>query len=343
MASESNLDKSHDSSLDSSNLLVFFYRWKWVIIIICFVAAILSSIASLLIEEKYQSSVIMFATEQHSIGEQFLEDIKRKDLLEYGEKDDAERLLQILNSDQIRNTIIEEYDLWEDYDVDSTEAGAHSVIHKEYNSNVTAKLTRFGSIQIDVLDKDPVQARNMCDKIAALADTVSNQLRSDRARKALEYCRISYEDLQAEIQELEDSMAALHRLGVYDYLTQIEGLNEQYATALGKGQVQRAQDVHVQMEKVSEYGSIFNKLQALINAAYNREAVLKKRFDLMYIDVNSNLPSKFVVDSAAVSDKKAYPIRWLIVVMSVASAFVFIVMFLLIWDNLKRLRIAGKI
>ena len=343
MAADSNLDQSPDPSLESSNLFVFFFRWKWTIIIVCFAAAVVSSIASLLIEEKYKSSVIMFATEQHSIGEQFLEDIKRKDLLEYGEKDDAERLLQIINSDKIRNELIDKYDLWTHYDIDSADAGAKNLINKEYDSNVTAKLTRFGSIQVDVLDKDPVQARDMCNDIAALADTVSNRLRNGRARDAFEYAKISYENLQQEIKELEDSMGVLHSLGVYEYLIQIEGLNEQYATALAKGQVERANKLHEQMEQISEYGSIYNKLQQLIESAYDREAVMKKRYDLMYIDVNSKLPSKFVVDNASVSDKKAFPIRWLIVVMSVASTFVFIVIFLLVWDNFKRLKLEGKL
>jgi uncharacterized protein involved in exopolysaccharide biosynthesis len=84
-------------------------------------------------------------------------------------------------------------------------------------------------------------------------------------------------------------------------------------------------------------------LETLIESAYEREAILKRRYDLMYIDVTSNLPSKFVVDSAAISDKKAYPVRWLIVAMSIAAAFVFIVFVLLTWDSFHRLRLGGKI
>ena len=104
---------SSGNSLNSANLFIFFFRWKWHIIGVCVAAAVLSAVVSLMIEEKYQSSVTVFATEQTSIGEQFLEDIKRKDLLEYGETEDAERLLQVINSDIIRNRIIEQFDLWE--------------------------------------------------------------------------------------------------------------------------------------------------------------------------------------------------------------------------------------
>ncbi|MFT5184368.1 MAG: hypothetical protein ACI84C_001498 [Flavobacteriales bacterium] len=332
-----------EQNLESTNLLVFFFRWKWMIMGVCFVAAVASAIASLLIEEKYRSTVVMFATQQHSIGEQFLEDIKRKDLLEYGEKDDAERLLQLLNSEHIRNVIIERFDLWTDYDIDESEMGSHALIALEYESNVTAKMTRFGSVQVDVMDKNPVAAMNIANTIVDLADTLSNELRSGRAQLAFGYAKTSYENLQGEITMLEDSMESLRRLGVYDYITQIEGLNEQYATAINEGRNSQATSLNDKMIELSQYGSIYTKLETLIESAYEREAILKRRYDLMYIDVTSNLPSKFVVDSAAISDKKAYPVRWLIVAMSIAAAFVFIVFVLLTWDSFHRLRLGGKI
>ena len=47
------------------------------------------------------------------------------------------------------------------------------------------------------------------------------------------------------------------------------------------------------------------------------------------------MPSAFVVDYAAPADKKSKPIRWLIVVMSVASTLVFALLALLAAENLK--------
>lgn len=338
-------DDHHDPSntLDSSNLLVLLYRWRKPILIVCACAAVISAAVSLVIEEKYKSTVVLFATPQNSFGEQLLEDVKKEDVLAYGEEEDAERLLQIINSDKIRNRVIEKFNLWEVYDIVKGEKGSNSKMGKEYNSNVTSRLTRFGSIEISVLDKDPERSSDMANDIAQLTDTVSNQLRNERALEAFHYAENSYKNLQAEIQLLEDSMDALRRLGVYDYITQIEGLNEQYATAIADGKVANAQKLKAQMDTLSQYGNVYTKLETMIESTYEREAVLKKRYELMKIDVESKLPSKFVVDNATAADKKSYPIRWLIVVMSVASAFVFTVIFLLIWDSFSRLRKEGRI
>jgi hypothetical protein len=286
-------------------------------------------------EEQFKSTVIMFATPQHSIGEQFYEEVKRNDLLEYGETEDAERLLQILNSDRIRSRIIEKYDLWSHYDIDRSEAGAQAMLGKEYNSNVDARLTRYGSIEVSVLDREPQRAADMANDIAFLADSVANRLRNDRAGDALGYARSSLEQVQQEITSMEDDLGKLYELGVYDFATQIEGLNEQYATAIAKGANANAEKIRRQMAEISHYANEFNKLSNLIEAAYEREAILKKRFELMKLDAETQMPSAFVVDYAAPADKKAKPIRWLIVVMSVASTLVFALLILLGAENLK--------
>ena len=325
----------YDSQLNSTHLLRFIYDRLKTFIAIGVGAAVLSSSVALIMEEQFKSTVVMFATPQHSIGEQFYEEIKRNDLLEYGETEDAERLLQILNSDRIRNRIIQKYDLWMHYDIDKDQPGAQALLGKEYNSNVDARLTRYGSIEVSVMDREPQRAADMANDIAFFADSVANQLRNDRAKEALGYAKSSLEQVQQEITTMEDDLGQLYGLGVYDFATQIEGLNEQYATAIAKGLPGNAEKIRKQMSEISNYANQFNKLSNLIEAAYEREAILKKRFELMKLDAETQMPSAFVVDYAAPADKKSKPIRWLIVVMGVASTLMFALLALLAAENLK--------
>jgi len=95
-----------NSNLDSSHLILFVYKRLRIFIIVGIVAAFVSSAVSLIIEEKFESSVIMFATTQSSIGQQFYEEMNSGDILSYGETEDAERLLQLLNSSLVRGKII---------------------------------------------------------------------------------------------------------------------------------------------------------------------------------------------------------------------------------------------
>lgn len=342
-----NASDTHNSveieNLNSTNLLVLLIRWRKPILIVCFAAAVVSAGLSLIMKERFKSTVTMFATQQHSFGEQLLEDVKKEDVLAYGEEEDAERLMQILNSDAIRNKIIEDFDLWTVYDIPRDSKGARSKIGREYSENVTARITRFGSIEVAVLDNKPERARDMANSIAAYADSVSNAIRNNRARDAFQYAESSLRTLETELKVLEDSMSILQQLGVYNYEDQVAALTEQYGTAIATGHPDRAQKIKENLEFLSKYGTLHHKLESEIEGAYEKLAVLRKRYDLIKIDIESNLPAKFIVDEATAADKKSFPIRWLIVVMSTASAFVFTVIFLLIADTLRKLRSEGKI
>jgi uncharacterized protein involved in exopolysaccharide biosynthesis len=132
-------------------------------------------------------------------------------------------------------------------------------------------------------------------------------------------------------------------MGVYSYLDQIAALTEMYGTAIAGGHPDRALQLKQQMDFLSKYGTTYVNLETNLKEAYEKMNVLRKRYDLMKIDVESNIPVMRVVDYASAADKKSFPIRWLIVAMSTLSAFVFTFIILLVLDNFKRLRSQGRI
>lgn len=338
-----NESTSGTASLDSNNLLILLLRWRKPIIIVCTAAAVVSAAISLMITEKYKSTVTMYAEQQHSFGAQLLEDVKKEDILSYGEEEDAERLLQLINSDQVRNRIIEEHNLWDVYKIKKDQNGANTLIGREYNDNVTARLTKFGSVEVAVMDNNPQRAADMANDIANFADSVSNKMRADRAMLAFKYAESSLKGLQEEVRVMEDSMRVLQEMGVYSYLDQIAALTDQFGTALAEGHPDRAKSIKNEMDFLSKYGTAYNKLKTTLEESYTKLGVLKKRYDLMKIDVESMIPAMRIVDTASAADKKSYPVRWLIVAMSTISAFVFVVIFMLLWDNFNRLRSEGRI
>ena len=60
------------------------------------------------IQPKFKSSVVIYPTTTNSISQALLVEHNpyRKDVLEFGEEEEAEHLLQILNTDAIRDSII---------------------------------------------------------------------------------------------------------------------------------------------------------------------------------------------------------------------------------------------
>lgn len=323
------------SQIDSSHILLFVYSKLRIFIIVGIIATILSAVVSLIIEEKYESSVIMFATTQSSIGQQFYEESNQGDLLAYGETEDAERLLQLLNSSLVRTAIINTHNLSEHYDIDVNEPGGRTLLQKEYNSNVSSSMTRFGSIRVSVLDKDPELAKTIANHLVSLTDSLSNILRNERALLAFELAKTTYDNSDKEIQAAEDDLGKLHEQGIYDFEAQVEGLTAQYGTAVASNNMKGARIIQGDLDRISKLANDYNKLVNFLEPAYEQLAILKRRYELLKVDAETQLPSSLVVDAAEAADKKSYPVRWIIVVVSVFSALAFTLILLLIMDSIK--------
>jgi uncharacterized protein involved in exopolysaccharide biosynthesis len=143
--------------------------------------------------------------------------------------------------------------------------------------------------------------------------------------------------------EIENGLNDLRDKGVYAYSIQLEGINEQYATAINEGRSKQAEILNEQMRELSQYGVQYISLERALGNIINREDRFKKNIERFGIDMNSQISASQIVNSASIPDKKAYPVRWLICVMSVLSAFVFSVIVLLLWENVSSLRAQGKI
>ena len=55
-------------------------------------------------------------------------------------------------------------------------------------------------------------------------------------------------------------------------------------------------------------------------------------------DLESDLPHKFVVNRAQPADKKAYPIRWLVVAISGIAALLLALLLIVVQENVKKIR-----
>src|SRR5690349_15041805 len=106
--------KARDSAyLESTSLLILLVRWRKPLAIVLLSTLIVAYIFSgpAFITPKFKSSVIFFPSSTNSISKAILEETssEKQDILAYGEEEQAEQMLQILNSDDIRTMIIQKY------------------------------------------------------------------------------------------------------------------------------------------------------------------------------------------------------------------------------------------
>ncbi len=72
---------------------------------------------------------------------------------------------------------------------------------------------------------------------------------------------------------------------------------------------------------------------------YEKEQLshLRAKYQEAKVDAEQTLPHKFVVNNAYKAEKKSYPVRWLIVVVSTISAFLLSILVIVALENFKKL------
>ena len=307
----------------SGLIMQVILKYKKHLIVIGIVAVIAAIIFSspYFIKPLYKSTVILYPTASNSISKVLLSDNpgNNKDILEFGEDEQTEQMLQILNSNKIRDRIIEKYGLLNHYRIKSNSKFKMTNLYKQYENNFKFRRTEYMAVKITVYDEDPQLAADMANDVGELIDSTINNMQKEVARKAFKIVKSEYVTLKNEVQKKEDSLTVLRKLGVHDYESQSEMFNRQLAIEMAKGNTAGVNRLEKKLDILAKYGGAYVSLRDALEHDKKQLSELKAKYEEAKVDATENLPHKFVVSSAYKAEKKSYPIRWLIVVITLLS------------------------
>ncbi len=342
-----NTNKEYERVFDSSNLIVYIYSWRWPLIIVTLAAAILATVFSspVFIKPKYKSTVTVFPTTTNSLSKALLPQqfsSRGQDILEFGAEEQAEQLLQILNSDVIRDRIIQKYDLLNHYDIDTSGKYTRTKLFETYDDNIEYRRTEFMSVEINVLDTDPAMAADIANQIIVMLDEVKNGIQKERAKKGLNIIERQYNALKVVVVRYEDSLTSLRYKGVHDYETQSAVFSEQLATALIEDNDDAVDAIETKLDTLAKYGGVYVSLRDELLYLKEELVHLRTRFDQAKVDVSESMPATFKVNNAYPAEKKSYPTRWLIVMLAGLGAFAVTLITILVYDTVRGSRKTKK-
>lgn len=331
--------KPINESFDSSNLLFFLYKWRKPLLWVIAVAIVGSTIVSLLLTNKYRSTVIMYPAATNAISQALLTQNRssmQKGILDFGVDEETEQILQILHSNRIRDRIIEEFGLEQHYGINPESKYRLNKLHRQYENNISFRRTEFMAIRISVLDTDPNYAADIANRISDLLDSTKSQIQHERAKKAFEIVKSQYFKLADEMQQMEDSLTELRKHGVQDYESQAEMLNMQLAKEMAANNTVGVQRLQEKLDILAQYGGAYVNIRDRLEYEREKLSLLKAKYEEAKTDAEEVLPTKFVVNSAFPAERKSYPIRWLIISVTTISAFFFALIIILILENVKQ-------
>jgi capsular polysaccharide biosynthesis protein len=287
------------------------------LIIVSIITVILSSIFSgpFFIKPKYKSEVIFYPTTINSIGNAMFTDLTQRqaDPLAFGEEEEAENALQLLNSSALQGRIVRNFDLMNHYRIDSK--SPLTDLAKKMAKNIQFKRTRHLAVSITVLDEDPIKSAEIANGIAILYDSVKTEIQKQVSLEALQIVKDEFNNKEAEVWDLRTRLKELGQKGITNYEEQSRAISEELYKAVSQAKIN---SLKKQQNELAKYAGEFTYLNETLILELESLSKLRKRFEKAKVDVEKTLPQKFVLTSASPAEKKSYPIRWLIVLVVTA-------------------------
>lgn len=330
--------KKENSEYSSFSLLRFIVsKWK-LLTIITVVAAVAAFVCACFIKPHFKSTAIVYAPRTNSVSKILLADEtnnERMDMKAYAIEAETEQMLEILNSRELKDKLIRRHNLIQHYALDTTKKYWQTKLYKNLEESMEIKRTKFGAISITVEDKDPKMACRIANDVVDLLDTIKREIENERARAAYAVMQKQLEDVNAEIDRVDDSIRVIMEHGVFDFESQSERIMQQWAIAVAQGNTAAQQRLQALLDTMAIWGPKAEALHDLQFSFREYQSLVKQKMMDAKVDMDNNIPTKFIIQRAIVPDKKCYPKKSIITLVAGLSALIVSVVILLVIENIK--------
>lgn len=311
---------------NSTTIVRHAFRWRYHLAAITIIAAVLAVFFSgpRFITPKYRSVAVIYPS---NIGS-------------YSDESETEQLLQWLNSRYIMDSMVYKFNLAERYKIAPDYKHYNTLLQYYYYENVRVRKTPYEAIQIEVQDKDPLVASQMADSIISVMNKVIRYEQSKKYREELELMGARLKRKQHEIDSVERYLYTLRtEYGIIDYPNQSREVARGFLrTVDGNNSSNINTSEVVKLKKnIEEKGGDWVKYNDRFYELIAEYGKYKIEYDWAYTNAHRNITFATVVTKPFPSDKKAFPVRWIIVVVTAFGTFLLSTLIVIFLDNKNRI------
>jgi len=290
-------------------------KWKVHLIIITIVAIAIGAFISspIVITPKFKSLAIIYPVNTYT----------------YSKESTTEQMLQVLNSNDIKEKMLAAFDLLKHYKIDPKEPQYYTYFLDEYNSNVNINKTEYESVEITVLDKNSKIACQMVDSIIKFYDDKIASLHKRKQKEVIEISRAEFVKKKHELDSLESIVKNYRQnYGIMNYNSQVlEATKGEFA---GNNQAKEL------FKNLQEYGVDYQRLDSML---YNvRKEVISDKYmlEVAYREYNKHISYSQIISTPYPADKKSYPIRWIVVAITVITSLIFSIIVIAVIESKQK-------
>jgi LPS O-antigen subunit length determinant protein (WzzB/FepE family) len=308
--------------MENMNLEIIrlLYKKRFHIIVITLLGAVISGASSYLITPKFKSSASVYPA----------------NLLPVSEETPTEQLMQFFTSSEVKEGLRDRFDLAKHYGLDSTSDRFETYYNYMFDENIKISQTRFESIQVEVLDKDPKMAQAL---VYGLVDAVNDHIRNAKNLKIEEFIKLNQANMETKRIELDSTSKVLHQLsvdyGILDYFIQIEQASKSYYKALPSGNTGKLEQV---MKNLGEKGLLYMTLLEQYKNDLTVYGDARQQVDKGINDIKKTFTYVTISSKPNLPEIKSTPKRSVIVIIGTIGAFLFGCLYFVVWNRLKTLK-----
>jgi len=195
-----------ESLIDITRLVL---RKKRTIIRNIAVAGLVAIVAVLFLPNYYSSTTVFYPASPDVMKPEHIFGNSSKEMEYYGTGVDLDRMLTVAQSGELYDLMIDSFDLYRRYDIDSTGSKARYKAHMTFKDHYRIEKTKLDAIELTIEDKDPKMAASMANATRFfINELVSNLLKSNLSELATTI-RDNIGQKQKEVDLLADSVRLL--------------------------------------------------------------------------------------------------------------------------------------
>ena len=299
---------------DNTPLIKVFIKWKWHMVIITLVAAIAGAVfsSSTFITPMYKSEAVLYPS----------------NVAAYSDETFTEQMLQIMQSNEIMDAVVEKFDLMNHYKISKDYKYWKTALIGEYRDNVRISRTPYDAVLIKVMDKDPEIACAMVKEIIRLYDIKVGTMHKIKRSETVQMYKRQLEEKQQFIDSLKTRMAEIStNYGVVEYESQSREVTRGYIDGRGGSKNDEMKS------NLEQYGPEIIALSTLIENENITYSQVKLDYEQELRFYNAEMTFSNVVSEPFVADKKSFPVRWVVVALCGLGACLLSLLLIYVFDN----------
>ncbi len=368
------MEENRDNLLEVIQAL---YRQRRFILNACLVALFASVSISLLLDNYYEAKTVFYPTSPRLANPELLFGYTGQVTDYFGSDRDLDRLAEIARSREVEDFLIERFDLYTHYGIDSTSKRGIHKLRKRLRKLYTVQKNKNDAIELTVEDRDPQVAADMANAARQKIDEIAQRLTKESQLKLLNAFENNLKRKQVELERLADSLRRVQAFyNIYDVGTQSAQIAGQLSLADLEVIRYRARlevlesDPNVPRDTLAfiranlkAYEQQRQQLRAAggntevltvdrLNEAAPRIAILQdmhyqarkqltydlERYNQILATYSTDIPALLVIEAAEPPPVKSRPVRSLIVLASLLGTFLFTSLAVLVADAYRGVR-----